>query len=203
MSNFPQNPPLIRAGSPAGATVFPHYIIASEASCSRENTCMHMAVIPHNPPLMCAGSPAGSTVFAPAAAPTGSTALQEGAMTLLTAANATARSVDTTTGLLVSASSLAATQASGTIYTNQVWGLVYLIFLMARLFTPVFAVPFAENHERLLFLFVYIWSYITHILSVMSFVVLWSFELILVLRQAGIKEQAPAAYCLTYYYCTV
>ncbi|DBA93931.1 TPA: hypothetical protein ACH3X3_013969 [Trebouxia sp. C0006] len=40
-------------------------------------------------------------------------------MTLLTAANATARSVDPTTGLLVSASSLAATQASGTIYTNQ------------------------------------------------------------------------------------
>ncbi len=75
------------------------------------------------PPLMCAGSPTGSTVFAPAAAPTGSTALQEGAMTLMTAANATARSVDPTTGLLVSASSLAATQASGTIYTNQVWGL--------------------------------------------------------------------------------
>ncbi len=151
---------------------------------------------------MYAGSPSGSTVVSPAAAPTGSTALQEGAMTLLTAANATARSVDPTTGLLVSASSLAATQASGTIYTNQVWGLVYLTFVMARLFTPVFAAQFAENHERLL-LFVYTWSYITHILSVMSSVVLWSFELVLLLRQAGIKQQAPAAYCLTYCYCTV
>ncbi|DBA90394.1 TPA: hypothetical protein ACH3X1_003668 [Trebouxia sp. C0004] len=70
-----------------------------------------------------AGSPAGSSsggpVFASAASPTGSTALQEGAMTFMTAANATARAVDPATGLLVSASSLAATQASGTIYTNQ------------------------------------------------------------------------------------
>ncbi len=89
-----------------------------------------MTVSSHNPPLIYAGSPTGSTVYAPAAAPTGSTALQEGAMTLLTAANATARAVDPATGLLVSASSLAATQASGTIYTNQVWGLVYLTFVM-------------------------------------------------------------------------
>lgn len=58
-------------------------------------------------------------MFAPAAAPTGSTALQEGAMTFMSAANATARAVDPATGLLVAASSLAATQASGTIYTNQ------------------------------------------------------------------------------------
>ncbi|KAL0042483.1 hypothetical protein WJX79_001296 [Trebouxia sp. C0005] len=65
------------------------------------------------------GSPAGGPVFAPAAAPTGSTALQEGAMTFITAANATARAVEPATGFLVSASSLAATQASGTIYTNQ------------------------------------------------------------------------------------
>ena len=71
---------------------------------------------------MCAGSPAGGAVFAPAAAPTGSTALQEGAMTFMSAANATARAVDPATGLLVAATSLAATQASGTIYTNQVWG---------------------------------------------------------------------------------
>ena len=109
-------------------------------------------------------------------------------MTLLTAANATARSVDPTTGLLVSASSLAATQASGTIYTNQVWGLVYLTFVMARLFTPVFAAQFVENHERLL-LFVYTWSYITHILIAMLIVMLWSPALIILLRQVGSRSK--------------
>lgn len=69
---------------------------------------------------LAAGSPEGSAVLAPAAAPVGSLALQEGSMTFMTGSNSTARSIDPATGLLVSASSLAATQAAGAIYTNQV-----------------------------------------------------------------------------------
>ncbi len=95
----------------------------------------HDCIFSQPPPLVCAGSPAGGPVFAPAAAPTGSTALQEGAMTFMTAANATARAVDPATGLLVSASSLAATQASGTIYTNQVWDLRTLHFSWSAVHT--------------------------------------------------------------------
>ena len=50
-------------------------------------------------------------------------ALQEGALTFMTPANSTALSVDPATGFLVAASSLSASQASGSIYTNQVCNL--------------------------------------------------------------------------------
>jgi len=61
-------------------------------------------------------------------------------------------------------------------------------FCHARLFTPVFAAPFAEKGGLLLFLIVYTWSYIIHILSVMSTTMLWS-ELILLLRQTGSRSK--------------
>lgn len=48
-------------------------------------------------------------------------------MTFMSSANSTARTVDPATGFLVSASALAATQASGTIYTNQVCPILRLI----------------------------------------------------------------------------
>ena len=79
---------------------------------------------------MCAGTPLGGPAFAPAAAPAGSAALQEGALTFMTPANATALSIDPATGFVVSASSLAASQATGDIYTNQVSSQTVLLWLL-------------------------------------------------------------------------
>lgn len=67
-----------------------------------------------------ADSPLGSLVDAPVVAPAGSQVLQEGSMAFITSANSTARTVDPSTGMLVSASAASAASSSRTIWTNQV-----------------------------------------------------------------------------------